>query len=355
MILSICRSRLRGQELILDILSGFSFAPDTMPRSLRFEYADALYHVLNRGNYRNWIFVEEGSKHSFRKCLFEACESAGWILHAYCIMGNHYHLALETPEPNLSVGMKWLQGVFATRYNRFRRERGALFEGRFKSILLERDHLTALCSYIHLNPVRAGVYDLHGLRDYPYSSYWNLRNPRSRPSFMDLSTALEGAGGLSDTAYGRRKYEEYLAWLSSDDAAKMDLKFDRMSRGWALGTKEFKKAVVEDECRRKAKLFIGEKDHAEVRELQWEECLQSCLQVLGKGPMEAQSDLKSADWKVAIAALLKKRHLCANGWLSDRLNMGADSAVSRNVARMFSGERNPALRCYENLMSKIHS
>ena len=108
-----------------------------MPRSLRFEYAGAVYHGINRGNYRNWIFESEGSKDSFQKCLFEACERAGWILHAYCIMGNHYHLALETPEPNLSVGMKWLQGVFAARYNRFRKERGALFQGRFKSILLE--------------------------------------------------------------------------------------------------------------------------------------------------------------------------------------------------------------------------
>jgi putative transposase len=139
-----------------------------MPRSLRFEYAGALYHVMNpsseknyaetcRGNYRNWIFEDEGSKDSFQKCLFEACESAGWILHAYCIMGNQYHLALETPEPNLSVGMKWLQGVFATRYNRLRKERGALFQGRFKSILLEEDRLGALCSYIHLNPVRARI------------------------------------------------------------------------------------------------------------------------------------------------------------------------------------------------------
>lgn len=326
-----------------------------MPRSLRFEYSGAVYHVLNRGNYRSWIFEQEGSKRLFRKCLFEACESAGWILHAYCIMGNHYHLAVETPEPNLSVGMKWLQGVFATRYNRFRHERGALFQGRFKSILLEGDHLGALCSYIHLNPVRAGMCEVHGLRDYPFSSYWNLRRPRSRLSFMNLSMALECAGGLSDTAYGRGKYEEYLDWLSSDEGAREELKFDRMSRGWALGTKAFKKEVVEAERRRKADLFIGEKDHAEVRELLWEACLQESLMVLDKGEMEVESDPKSADWKVAIAGVLKKRHLCANGWLSAQLNMGATSAVSRNVARMFSGERSSAFRCYRKIISRINS
>ena len=128
-----------------------------------------------------------------------------------------------------------------------------------------------------------------------------------------------------------------------------------MSHGWALGAKEFKGAVVEAERQRKTDLFIGEKDHAEVRELLWEECLAKCLRVLGKVKSEAESDLKSADWKVAIAGLLKKRYLCSNGWLSARLHMGADSAVSRNVARMLSGERSPALKCYEKLKSKIHS
>ena len=326
-----------------------------MPRSLRFEYAGAVYHVINRGNYRNWIFEVDGSKDSFQKCLFEACESAGWILHAYGILGNHYHLALETPEPNLSVGMKWLQGVFATRYNRFRKERGALFQGRFTSILLEGDRLGALCSYIHLNPVRARICSVRGLRNYRFSSYWNLRRPRSRPPFMDLSTALEGAGGLSDTAYGRRKYEEYLEWLNRDEGARNKLKFDRMSRGWALGTKAFKRTVVEAEKRRKADLFTGEKDHAEVREMLWEMELKKCLRLLGKGEREAQTDLKSVDWKVAIAGILKKRNLSANGWISERLNMGATSAVSRNVASMFAGERRSALRCYEKLISKINS
>jgi hypothetical protein len=172
---------------------------------------------------------------------------------------------------------------------------------------------------------------------------------------MELSSALDGAGGLSDTFYGRQKYEEYLDWLSSDKKAGKDLKFDRMSRGWALGTKAFKKAVLEAEVQRKTDLLDGEMDHSELRELLWEDCLEKCQRILGKENRDAESDLKSADWKVAIAGLLKKRHLCANGWLSTRLNMGATSAVSRNVARMFSGERNSAKQCYEKLRSKINS
>ena len=79
-----------------------------------------MYHVLNRGNYRSWIFEDDGVKKSFEKSLFETCQKTGWILHAYCVMGNHYHLALETPEPNLSEGMRFLQSIFAIRFNKFR-------------------------------------------------------------------------------------------------------------------------------------------------------------------------------------------------------------------------------------------
>jgi len=73
-----------------------------MARKLRLEYPGAIYHVINRGNYRSWVFEREGAKKSFQKALFETCGRAGWRLHAYAIMGNHYHLAVDTPEPNLS-------------------------------------------------------------------------------------------------------------------------------------------------------------------------------------------------------------------------------------------------------------
>ena len=75
-----------------------------MARKLRTETEGGLFHVINRGNYRKWIFAEEGAKAAFERALFESCERAGWVLHAFCIMGNHYHLALETPRGNLSEG-----------------------------------------------------------------------------------------------------------------------------------------------------------------------------------------------------------------------------------------------------------
>lgn len=311
-----------------------------MPHPPRFEYPGAIYHVLNRGNYRSWIFEEGGAKESFRKCLFEACEFAGWNLHAYCVMGNHYHLAIETPEPNLSEGMRWLQSVYANRYNRHRKERGHLFQGRFKSVIVEDwDRLAWLCHYIHLNPVRAGICDVRGLGAFPHSSYWNLRRAGTRRTFMRFDAFLEGAGGLKDTPAGRDKYAQYLAWLHEDDQAKRSAQFDRMSKGWAIGTREFKRAIVEDEKRRVACLELGARDYAEIRAERWESELQRCLDKLGKSSADARADPKSADWKVAIATRLKRKMLCKNPWIDATLRMGAGASISRYCSELEKGAR----------------
>ena len=97
----------------------------------------------------------------FENALFEACESCGWMLHAYVIMSNHYHLALETPKGNLVEGMRWLQGTFGNRFNKFTGERGHVFQGRYKALVVEPGRsLVGLVNYIHLNPVRAKLLDL---------------------------------------------------------------------------------------------------------------------------------------------------------------------------------------------------
>ena len=84
-----------------------------MARKLRLEFPGAIYHVINRGNYRDYVFKSVGAKQAFEACVFGACERSGWLLHAFVIMGNHYHLAVETPKGNLVAGMQWLQSTFA--------------------------------------------------------------------------------------------------------------------------------------------------------------------------------------------------------------------------------------------------
>jgi len=97
-----------------------------MARKLRLQFPGAIYHVINRGNYRAWVFKSPGAKQAFERCLFAACERCGWLLHAFVIMGNHYHLAVETLHGNLVAGMHWLQSAFAIRFNRYR-PNGATF------------------------------------------------------------------------------------------------------------------------------------------------------------------------------------------------------------------------------------
>jgi REP element-mobilizing transposase RayT len=110
-----------------------------MARKLRLEFPGAVYHVINRGNYRRDVFAAEKTKAAFERCLFQACERSGWLLHAYVVMRNHYHLALETPKGNLVIGMQWLEATFANRFNRLRGEHGHLFQGRYKALLVDEE------------------------------------------------------------------------------------------------------------------------------------------------------------------------------------------------------------------------
>ena len=95
-----------------------------MARKPRLEYAGAIYHVMNRGNRRQAVFKTEGDRRLFLSTLGEVCERTGWNIHAYVLMGNHYHLLVETPEPNLTIGMQWLQGTYTKRFNAEHREWG---------------------------------------------------------------------------------------------------------------------------------------------------------------------------------------------------------------------------------------
>jgi REP element-mobilizing transposase RayT len=138
-----------------------------MARPLRLEFAGALYHVTARGNERRSIFLgdADGDRAAFLGILGETCDRFNWICHAYCLMTNHYHLLLETPDANLSKGMRQLNGVYTQYVNRAHGRVGHLFEGRFKAILVERErYLLELARYVVLNPVRAGMVGTPGGR-----------------------------------------------------------------------------------------------------------------------------------------------------------------------------------------------
>jgi len=126
-----------------------------MARPIRVEYADAAYHVTARGNERKAIYRDDHDQRRFLDAVATACERFGLVVHAYCLMPNHYHLLAQTPRANLSAAVGWLQTTYSIRFNRRHRRSGHLFQGRFKAHLIEANaYADSLVSYIHLNPVR---------------------------------------------------------------------------------------------------------------------------------------------------------------------------------------------------------
>lgn len=129
-----------------------------MARPLRIEYDGAVYHVTSRGNARQDIFLDESDYLEFLNVLCSAVRRFNWRLHAYCLMGNHYHLLIETPDGNLSAGMRQLNGVYTQRFNRMHSRVGHIMQGRYKAIVVDKDaYLAELSRYIVLNPVRAAM------------------------------------------------------------------------------------------------------------------------------------------------------------------------------------------------------
>lgn len=304
-----------------------------MARTLRMESEAGVYHVLNRGNYRADIFREDRTKAAFLKCLVETCERTGWRLHAWCIMSNHYHLAISTPRANLVDGMRWLQVTFAVRFNLYRQEHGHLFQGRYKSLVVDpAGGLGPLCHYIHLNPVRAGLCRVPELFRYRWSSMRWLAGRIYRPEWYDPGAALAHAGQLSDTAAGKERYLKYLEWLAEDEPARKQQRFATMSKGWIIGTEAFAKEMVQQH---RELAGCGPRRAGEMRaacEAAWRAELETILRRLRRTREELRAAAKSADWKLAVAAALKSRTTVTNRWLGKNLHMGGLYQVSRNVA-----------------------
>jgi len=329
-----------------------------MARKLRVEYAGACYHVINRGNYRRDLFAGKGAAESFERCLFEAAERFGWRVHAFVIMRNHFHLAVETPEPNLSVGMRWLQATWAARFNRFRGESGRPFQGRYKALHVEPGHaLAQVAHYIHLNPVRAKVVSAERVGEHRWSSLHHF-SQRSRPACLEASCVLAESGRLADTSAGWKSYRGYLAVLAEEDLKRRAERFGRLSRGWAIGSTEFrgelkKKLLGAGGTHARFELLGADPAaHREARAELWEEKLQAAARALDVS-LKKMPDQYSAREKVALAALLKQTTSVTNAWLAERLRMGQPASVSQYVRR-FRNAGETEKRGYRAALSRVN-
>jgi len=188
-----------------------------MARPLRLEYEGAVHHVTSRGNAGTEIFLDDKDRLRFLEILSEAVERFGWICHAYCLMTNHYHLLIETPQPNLSRGMRHLNGVYTQWFNRQHSRTGHLVRGRFKSIVLEKEsYLLELARYVVLNPVRAKI--VRSAKDWRWSSYRATAGQVVPPGFLTIDWLLSQFGDHRGKAM--RAYRDFVKQGNGVDAWK---------------------------------------------------------------------------------------------------------------------------------------
>ncbi len=170
-----------------------------MARPLRLEFPGALYHLTARGNARQTIFEDDADRRRFLRLLGREVEQQGWLCYAYCLMDNHYHLLIETPEGNLVNGMRRLNGAYTQGFNRRHLRVGHLFQGRYKSIVVERDaYLKELCRYIVLNPVRAGM--VEAAHQWRWSSYAETARAVARPRWLEVEAVWSLFGSSQQQA-----------------------------------------------------------------------------------------------------------------------------------------------------------
>jgi REP-associated tyrosine transposase len=164
----------------------------------RVEFPHAIHHVTARGNAQEVVFVAEIDYLRFLGTLAVTVAQFGWLCHSFCLLPNHFHLLVETPEPNLARGMRILNGTYAQGFNKRHRRVGHVFQGPYRTELVNRDgHLLEVCRYIALNPLRAGL----GV-DWPWNSFRALAGLEEPPSFLSLEFVRSLFGG----AEGYRKF-----------------------------------------------------------------------------------------------------------------------------------------------------
>jgi REP element-mobilizing transposase RayT len=253
-----------------------------MARKLRVEYPGAIYHVIDRGDRREPIFHDDTDRELFLSTLGEACQKAGWEVHAFCLMPNHFHLVVETPQGNLVAGMQWLLGTYTGRFNRRHKLFGHLFSGRYKALIVDGSgdgYLKTVCDYVHLNPARARLVAAEApLRAYRWSSFPEyLKVASKRVPWLRVERLLGEYRIPKDSEAGRREFE--LA-VEARRAAEGGEAFKGVRRGWCLGGEAFRQELLAQVGRQLGALHFGT-ERAESQEARAERQVQEELKRLG--------------------------------------------------------------------------
>ena len=300
-----------------------------MPRPLRVEYEGARYHVMNRGDRREAIYADDEDRELFLQTLGEACMKTGWQVHAYCLMGHHFHLILETPKPNLVAGMKRFLGTYTQRSNRRHRLTGHLFAGRYKAQLIDPrtpGYLVTAADYVHLNPWRARLVPAdQPLSRYRWSSYPLYLRPTRRPAWLRVDRVLGEHGVNSDTVAGRRQFARRLEHRREGEGAAG---WAALRRGWRLGAYDLADWMEGRRCVKRSTSAPSvervEGDVALGRRL-----VAGGLQSAGWKAADLARTPKGHQLKVELARTLRAQTPLSRAWIAEALKMGSASYGSQ--------------------------
>jgi REP element-mobilizing transposase RayT/DNA-binding transcriptional regulator YiaG len=306
-----------------------------MPRKLRVEYPGAIYHIMSRGNRKQDIFLGDVDQHDFLKTLGETCQKTGFQVHAYCLMRNHFHIVVETPNGNLVAGMRWLLSTYTIRFNHRHKLCGHVFSGRYKALIVEgsgNGYLRTVCDYVHLNPVRANLLQPEQrLLEYPWSSFrWYLDAKGRRPEWLRVDRLLGEHGIGQDTAAGRRQFECRMEARRAEEADKGEWK--RLRQAWYLGSAQFKEELL---ARMEGQL--GEHHSGELRResaaARAERIIREELEHLRWTEGELKERRKGDPAKLALAARLRRETTLTMRQIAARLHMGSWKSLNNKLRR----------------------
>ncbi|HTL56367.1 MAG TPA: transposase [Candidatus Limnocylindrales bacterium] len=300
-----------------------------MPRELRIQYPGAIYHVLNRGDQRDNIFLDDQDRQRFLSTLEEACRKTDWEVHAYCLMRNHFHLVIETPRANLVAGMHWLSGVYTKRFNIRHKLCGHVLAGRYKALIVDggdNGYLRTVCDYVHLNPVRANLLSAdQPLESFVWSSYGAYLKPAGeRPAWLRVDRLLGEKGIPKDSEAGRRMFALQMERRRAEESAA---RYEEIRRSWFLGCDRFREELLAAAAERIGLNHYGSERY-ETGVQKAEQIVAQEMQRLGWTEEDLRGHRKGDQRKVIVARRLRQETTMSLKWIAQRLQMGSWTYVS---------------------------